>query len=183
MTGGGEWGWRMSPSSTLRAVAGVSEIAVRCPSRRSAGSSQSGSTPARRRLVADAVVGTWLVAGNSYNLAGYHRSAGATLDGSGDDTPLFVQADRRLRRVGVLASVTHSRGRHVLKVGAEAARLSLHEDFLFAVTDPDEDEADFTPAVKGFTIERPFVFSGTGTPSLVFRLRAGLDAAGRSAHG
>jgi outer membrane receptor protein involved in Fe transport len=78
-----------------------------------------------------------------------------------------VQADRRLRRVGVLASATHSRGRHVLKVGAEAARLSLHEDFLFAVTDPDEDKADFTPVVKGFTIGRPFVFSGTGTPSLV----------------
>ena len=55
----------------------------------------------------------------------------------------------------------------MLKVGAEAARLSLREHFLFAVTDPDEDEADFTSEVKGFTIERPFAFPASGTPTLV----------------
>jgi hypothetical protein len=167
VTGGGEWGWRMAPSSTLRAVAGVSRSRFDVPHgevQEAAGQDQrqrvggSWQTLSWERAWSPATITT---------LAGYHRSAGTTLDGSGDDTPLFVQADRRLRRVGVLASATHSRGRHVLKVGAEAAHLSLHEDFLFAVTDPDEDEADFTPAVKGFTIERPFVFSGTGTPSLL----------------
>ena len=166
-TGGGEWRWRMSPSSTLRAVAGVSRSRFDVPHgqlQEAAGQDQrqrvggSWQTLSWERAWSPATITT---------VAGYHRSAGATLDGSDDDTPLFVQADRRLRRVGVLASATHSRGRHVLKVGAEAARLSLREDFLFAVTDPDEDEADFTAAVKGFTTEDPFVFAGTGTPSLV----------------
>ena len=180
MTGGGEWGWRISPSSTLRAVAGVGRSRFDVPHgqvQEAAGQDQrqrvggSWQTLSWERAWSPATITT---------IAGYHRSSGATLDGSGDDTPLFVQADRRLRRVGVLASATHSRGRHVLKVGAEAARLSLHEDFLFAVTDPDEDEADFTPAVKGFTIDRPFVFSGTGTPSLVsFYLQDSMRLADR----
>ena len=41
---------------------------------------------------------------------------------------------------GRLASVTHHRGKHVVKAGMEAARLSLHEDFSFFVTDEDEGE-------------------------------------------
>ena len=167
VTGGGEWGWRMSASSTVRAVAGVSRSRFDVPHgqvQETAGQDQrqrvggSWQTLSWERAWSPATITT---------IAGYHRSSGATLDGSADDTPLFVQADRRLRRVGVLVGATHSRGRHVVKIGAEAARLSLREDFLFAVTDPDEDEADFTDAVKDFTIEHPFAFSGTGTPSLV----------------
>ena len=167
MTGGGEWRWRTSPFSTLRAVAGASRSRFDVPhgdAQEAVGQDQeqrvggSWQTLSWERAWSPATITT---------IAGYHRSSGATLDGSDDDTPLFVQADRRLRRVGVLVSATHSRGRHVMKVGAEAARLSLHEDFLFAVTDPNDEEADFTDAVKGFTIERPFVFSGAGTPSLV----------------
>jgi len=167
MTGGGEWRWRTSSSSTVRAVAGASRSRFDVPH----GDAQEAAGQDQRQRVG----GSWQTLSwerawspaTITTIAGYHRSAGATLDGSDDDTPLFVQADRRLRRVGVLVSATHSRGRHVLKVGAESARLSLHEDFLFAVTDPDEEEADFTDPVKGFTIERPFVFSGAGTPSLV----------------
>jgi hypothetical protein len=167
MTGGGEWRWRTSSSSTLRAVAGASNSRFDVPH----GEAQEAAGQDQRQRVG----GSWQTLSwerawspaTITTIAGYHRSSGATLEGSDDDTPLFVQADRQLRRVGVLVSATHSRGRHVMKVGAEAARLSLHESFLFAVTDPDDEEADFTDAVKGFTIGRPFVFSGTGTPSLV----------------
>ena len=39
--------------------------------------------------------------------------------------PLHLNADRSLRRVGVLGSVTHHRGKHGIKTGLEVARLSL----------------------------------------------------------
>ena len=73
-------------------------------------------------------------------IAGYHRTGSAELTGSEHDTPLHINADRALRRAGVLASVTHHRGRHVVKAGVEASRLSLNEDFSFFVTDEDKGE-------------------------------------------
>ena len=100
-------------------------------------------------------------------VAGYHRSGSAELLGSERDTPLFIRADRSLRRTGVLGSVTHHRGKHVLKAGVEAARLSLHEDFSFFVTDEDEgEEADLSEGVLEHDEDDPFVFSGRANPTL-----------------
>ena len=107
-------------------------------------------------------------------VAGYHRSGSAALLGSERDTPLFIRrsmhahrADRSLRRTGVLGSVTHHRGKHVLKAGVEAARLSLHEDFSFFVTDEDEgEEADLSEGVLEHDEDDPFVFSGRANPTL-----------------
>ncbi len=100
-------------------------------------------------------------------VAGYHRSGSAALLGTERDTPLFISADRSLRRTGVLGSVTHHRGKHVLKAGVEAARLSLHEDFSFFVTDEDEgEEADLSEGVLEHDEDDPFVFSGRANPTL-----------------
>ena len=100
-------------------------------------------------------------------IAGYHRSGSAALLGSEHDTPLFISADRSLRRTGVLGSVTHHRGKHVLKAGVEAARLSLHEDFSFFVTDEDEgEEADLSEGVLEHDEDDPFVFRGRAHPTL-----------------
>ncbi len=100
-------------------------------------------------------------------VAGYHRSGSAALLGSERDTPLHINADRSLRRVGVLGSVTHHRGKHVLKAGVEAARLSLHEDFSFFVTDEDEgEEADLSEGALEHDEDDPFVFGGRANPTL-----------------
>ena len=63
-------------------------------------------------------------------VAAYHRSGSAALFGSEHDTPLHINADRTLRRTGVLGSVTHHRGKHVMKAGVEAARLEPARRFL-----------------------------------------------------
>ena len=63
--------------------------------------------------------------------------------------------------------MTHHRGKHVLKAGVEAARLSLHEDFSFFVTDEDEgEEADLSEGVLEHDEDDPFVFSGRANPTL-----------------
>jgi outer membrane receptor protein involved in Fe transport len=98
-------------------------------------------------------------------VTGYHRTGQMLLDGTTADTPLVVTANRTIRRLGFLASASHHVGRHVLKVGVEAARLHLHEQFAFAVTDADA--GDFTEEVLEFTPDNPFLFSERATPALV----------------
>ncbi len=67
----------------------------------------------------------------------------------------------------MLASVTHQRGKHMLKAGVEAARLSLSEDFSFFVTDEDEgEEADLSEGVLEHDEDNPFVFAGRANPTL-----------------
>ena len=54
-----------------------------------------------------------------------------------------------------------------MKAGAEASRLSLRDDFSFAVTDPDEAaEADLSDEVIEHTREQPFLFHDTAKPTL-----------------
>src|SRR5688572_17854466 len=115
LTGGGEWGWRLSPFAVLRAVAGASHSRFEVPHgelQELAGQDQ------QQRVRASWQTLSWERAWSSHTLttlAGYHRTTSSALDGSADDTPLFVRADRGLRRMGVLASATLARGRHVLK--------------------------------------------------------------------
>jgi len=94
---------------------------------------------------------------------------------------LFTHADRTMRRVGLLASLTHQHGGHLVKLGTEGARLSLSERFMFAVTDPDEaEEAHLSPEAMAFTPERPFRFRDRATPTLLsFYLQDSIRATTR----
>jgi outer membrane receptor for ferrienterochelin and colicin len=163
-----EFNWLASPSNTLALVGGLSRSSFDVPHNEE--QEEAGQDQRQTNLQ------TWQTAswqrawsGNTVSqLAGYHRSGSAGLLGSERDTPLFIRADRSLRRTGFLGSVTHHRGKHVLKAGVEAARLSLHEDFSFFVTDEDEgEEADLSEGVLEHDEDDPFVFSGRANPTLI----------------
>ena len=87
----------------------------------------------------------------------YLRRVDARLLPSEAATPITAASDRRHDRTGLLASVFRQAGRHSLSAGGEVARLSLHEDFTFAVTDNGADE--LSVAAGAFTRQRPFLFS------------------------
>ena len=162
-----EFNWLVSSSSTLSLVGGASRSSFNVPHNEE--QEEAGQDQRQTNLQ------TWQTAswqrawsGSTVSqVAGYHRSGSAGLLGTERDTPLFLHADRTLRRTGVLGSVTHHRGKHVLKAGAEAARLSLREDFRFFVTDEDEgEEADLSEGVLEHDEDDPFVFSGRANPTL-----------------
>jgi len=92
------------------------------------------------------------------HLAGYHRLVNARLDGSTADTPVTADSRRRHNRLGLLGSATFAPAGHAITIGGELSRVSLTEDFRFAVTDPDAD--DLSEAAAAFTPARPFVFVG-----------------------
>ena len=167
LSGGGQLGWNLSSSSMVTAVAGFGRSAFDVPhgeEQDKAGQDQ------RQRLRNYWQTLSWQHTWSENTIsqaAGYHRFASSALMGRPQDTPLFTHADRALRRVGVVASLTHHRGAHLLKVGTEASRLSLREDFTFAVTDPGQAaEADLDEAVA-YTPEQPFLFHDTANPTLL----------------
>ena len=167
LSGGGQFGWNLSPASTLNAVAGFGRSHFDVPhNEEQEEADQDQQQQLRSYWQTLSWQHTWST--NTVSQAsGYHRFGLSALVGSPQDTPLFTNADRHLRRVGVLASVTHHRGSHLMKGGAEVSRLSLREDFTFAVTDSDEAaEADLSDEVIEHTPERPFLFHDTATPTL-----------------
>ena len=168
LSGGGQFGWRPSPASTVTAVAGFGRSSFDVPhgeEQEDAGQDQ------RQRLRSYWQTVSWQHAWSASTIsqiAGYHRFGSSALVGSPQDTPLFTQANRDLRRVGALASVTHQRGPHLLKLGAEAAGLALREDFSFAVTGLHEaEEADLSDEVLEHTLEQPFLFHDAASPTLL----------------
>lgn len=89
------------------------------------------------------------------------RTIDASLLGSPADTPVRADSRREQHRLGLLAGITHARGRHTMKAGIETARLTLDEAFTFAVTDAeDAEEAEISDAAAQFTPAGPFVFMG-----------------------
>ena len=116
----------------------------------------------RQRLRQDAQSGSWqrfwsdtLVS----QVAVYRRHVSADLRSSPADTPLSASSDRQQDRLGALAGLTFQRHRHTMKVGFEAARLTLREDFEFAVTDTKEAAAaEISERAAGFSLENPFRF-------------------------
>ena len=105
--------------------------------------------------------------GTVSNAAAYYRRTTADLVGSSNDTPIVAEARRRFVRVGVLGSVMHQAGAHLLKAGFDAQRLTLDEDFRFAITDEDEArEAGFHDAALMISTRDPFAFAGRATPTL-----------------
>jgi hypothetical protein len=162
-TGTVELGWQIGPGSVLQAVGGAGRSAFEVPHD---AAQERAAQDQQQRVRAVWQTVSWQRAWSSRTMshvAGYHRTGRLALDGSDADTPLAVDADRSIRRVGFLASASHSVGRHLFKAGVEAARLRLHEHFSFAVTDG---EGDFVAAVMAFTPDAPFVFSDRGTPTL-----------------
>jgi hypothetical protein len=163
LTGAGEFGWQISAGSVLQAVTGLGRSRFEVPHD---GHQEEAGQDQRQRVNASWQTVSWQRAWSDRtmtHIAGYRRNGALSLTGSEADTPLAVNADRSIKRVGFLASASHSAGRHLFKVGAEAARLSLREHFSFAVTDQDD---DFTREVMEFTPGDPFVFSDRGTPTL-----------------
>ena len=162
-----EFSWLASPSSTLSIVGGFGRSKFDVPHNED---QEVGGQDQRQEMIQTWQTTSWQRAwsGDTVSqIAGYHRSGSAALFGSERDTPLHINADRRLRRIGVLGSVTHQRGKHVVKAGVEAARLRLNEDFAFFVTDADEGaEAGLSIGVLAHDEDDPFEFSGTATPTL-----------------
>jgi hypothetical protein len=167
-SGGGQFGWSPSARDVVTAVAGFGRSRFDVPNseaQEQAGQAQRqrigqawGSVSWQRAWSADTVS----------QVAGYTRFSSSRLLSSELDTPLTTEADRTLSRTGALASVAHHRGRHLFKAGAEAARLRLEEDFLFAVTDADDAEGvDLSDEAIAHTPDDPFVFNGEATPSLL----------------
>lgn len=100
-------------------------------------------------------------------LAVFGRFTRAHLHGHESDAPLFAEADREQDRLGLLAAVTHERGRHRIKAGLEASGIRLQEHFRFAVTGGDEDEdADFSDAALAHGLDNPFDFAGRATRAI-----------------
>jgi hypothetical protein len=98
------------------------------------------------------------------NFAWYRQYYHATLLPSPQDTPLFAAQNRHHARQGGIASLTHVTHGHTIKLGAEAARVSVEEFFSFAVTDPlAAAEAQVTPAAIAFTPANPFLLQGRVT--------------------
>lgn len=162
-----ELGWTISPSSTLAVLGGFGRSIFDVPHNEE---QEENGQDQRQRNQQTWQTASWQrawSAGTVTQAAAYHRSGSAALNGSERDVPLYISADRRLRRAGVLASLTHQRGRHVLKGGVEASRLSLAEDFSFFVTDEDAaEEAELSEGALAHDEDDPFVFHGTATPWL-----------------
>ncbi len=162
-----EFSWLVSPASTLAVVGGVGRSYFDVPHNED---QEEAGQDQRQENVQTWQTASWqrTWSGDTVSqIAGYHRSGSAALLGTGRDTPLFINADRSLRRVGVLGSVTHHRGKHVVKAGMEAARLSLHEDFAFFVTDEEEgEEAGLSEEALEHDEDDPFEFSGSDNPTL-----------------
>src|SRR5436190_2172293 len=128
---------------------------------------QAAGQDQRQRLVQDSESGSWQRVWSSSTasqLALFRRKINADLLSSVNDMPLSASSNRQQERLGVLASLTHQRSRHTFKVGLEAARLQLHEDFSFAVTDVEAAQAaHISERAAAFTLDDPFRFEGRAT--------------------
>ena len=168
LNGTAELSWLLSASSTLSIVGGIGRTSFDVPHNEE---QEEAEQDQRQTNLQTWQTASWQRAwsGDTVSqIAAYNRSGSAALEGTEHDTPLYLSADRTLRRIGVLGSVTHHRGKHVLKAGVEASRLNLNEDFSFFVTDEDErEDADLSEGVLEHDADDPFVFRGHANPTLV----------------
>jgi outer membrane receptor for ferrienterochelin and colicin len=166
-SGGAQWSYSPSAGQLLSVLAGASRSRYDVPH----GESQESARQDQRQTTEQwwqtlSWQRTWRASTVS-QLAAYHRTGAALLSGSDRDTPLFTHADRDSRRVGVLASVSHQQGRHLLKAGVEAAWVRIREDFTFAVTDEeDAEEAGISAEAMAYTLDAPFGFADAASRPL-----------------
>ena len=164
---GGQIGWSPSAQDQVTAVFGGSRSRFEVPH----GAEQEAAGQDQRQRVGQRwLSGSWQRtwrARTVSQISAFHRAGSSRLVGSAHDTPLFTDADRTLHRTGLLGSVAHQRGRHLVKFGGEASWLRLREDFIFAVHDDDDtDEMELSDAALAFTPDNPFRFTGRARPSL-----------------
>ena len=162
-----EFNWLASPANTVSIVGGASRSSFAVPHNEA---QEAAGQDQHQKNVQTWQTTSWQHVWNANTIsqvAGYRRSGSAALLGSDRDAPLSLNADRSLRRIGVLASATHHRGKHVFKAGVEAARLSLREDFSFFVTDESGgEEAGLSEAALAHDEDDPFDFMGHANPGL-----------------
>jgi outer membrane receptor for ferrienterochelin and colicin len=167
MNGTAEFSWLASPASTLAVVGGFGRSHFDVPHNEQ---QEDAGQDQRQENIQTWQTASWQRSWSGETvsqIAGYHRSGSAALVGSDEDLPLHINAERTLRRIGVLGSVTHHRGKHVVKAGVEVARLTLNEDFSFFVTDEDEGaEAGLSDGALAHDADDPFQFSGNANPTL-----------------
>ena len=110
---------------------------------------------------------TWQRTWNSdtvTNLGWFRRSHQAALLPSPQDTPLSARQFREHVRQGFLLNLTHFWRGHLLKVGAEAQRVTPREFFSFFVTDEEEAQGtDLSEQVLEFDSTNPFEFRDRAT--------------------
>lgn len=93
----------------------------------------------------------------------YRRSSSARLlDPNQTGFPYYAQQNRRQRNEGARVNLSHEYSRHSIKVGFEAKRVPLSENFTVAATDP-AILADTTNPAHVFTLNNPFVFNDKQT--------------------
>jgi outer membrane receptor for ferrienterochelin and colicin len=163
----GQFDWAWSVADRLSVGWGIGAARFDVPHNHE---QEASGQDQRQRIGQASVNGTWQRTWSAdvvTQTAFYHRNTSAELESSVGDTPLAASADRRLERTGVLVAATKQHGAHVLKGGFEFQRLTLDEQFRFAVTDPDEArEAEFREEALAFTRDNPFAFDGTAVPTL-----------------
>ena len=168
LSGGAQLGWNPSSSSSITTIGGFGRSDFDVPHGEP---QEQAAQDQRQALRNDWQTASWQrlwSSGTVSQIAAYRRAGAARLAGSARDTPLRTDAGRELRRFGALISVTHQHGGQLLKVGAEASRLRLSEDFEFAVTDPKAaEEADLSPEAMRYTPEQPFRFRDSASPALL----------------
>jgi outer membrane receptor protein involved in Fe transport len=152
--------WLRADSDLVSAIAGAGRSAFAVPNT----AEQHAAAQDQRQDVSQAHLAlSWQrvwSASTVSQVSAYVRDASVRLDGSAQDTPLFATADRALSRVGVLAGLSRQIGVNTLKAGFESQRLSLGEDFLFAVTDAElAEESGFSDEALEFDLAHPFTFS------------------------
>ncbi len=100
-------------------------------------------------------------AGTVIDATVFHRRYASHLAPSAFDVPLTARSDRSHTRTGIVASVSHQRGRHLLKAGLETSRIAPDEYFTFAITDAEmAEERDVSDPALEFDLDNPFVFAG-----------------------
>jgi hypothetical protein len=100
----------------------------------------------------------------------FHRRYASHLSPSPFDLPISARSDRAHTRSGAVGSITHQRGRHLVKAGFDVSRIAPEESFSFAITDAAlAEERDVSEPALAFDAARPFAFAGS---------RAGSYAAG-----
>jgi outer membrane receptor protein involved in Fe transport len=116
----------------------------------------------RQKLRDNSQAFTWQHVWNTRTVsdfAYFRRSHESMLESNESALPLFAEQDREHIRHGFLGSLTHERGGHNLKAGAEFQRVSPREFFKFFVTDEEEArERAITETVIAFDKDNPFVF-------------------------
>jgi hypothetical protein len=153
--------WRPSPRDTVVARGGYGESRFDVPNDEGQDAAGQDQRQGNDDLLASASWRRTLATATTSEVALYGRWMRADVQSSPFDTPLMTDAERRLSRTGLLAQVTHERGRHRLAAGLEAASLHLDERLTFAVTDPEAgEEAGLSEAALQFTHDDPFHFAG-----------------------